>query len=94
MKTFEQFIGEDIKGWKHAGSDIAAARRAKAAESHPVALHKLNADGKESGMHDARKTFPSEDAAHSHANNIKNLNPTRKIRYNKYVDGKHVGIVE
>ena len=43
---------------------------------------------------DARKSFRGEDEAHAHVENIKKLNPTRKYRYNKYVNGHHMGVVE
>lgn len=87
-------IDEAIKGWKNAHSDIMQARSAASAAGNSVALHQLRADGKESGMNDARKTFRSEEEAHAHVENIKKLNPGRKFRYNKYVAGQHVGIVE
>ena len=93
MKTFSQFV-EDIKGWKHAGSDIAAARRAASAEKDTVHLHNLRADGEESGMHDARTGFRTEADADAHIENRKKLNPGRKFRYNKYVNGKHIGVVQ
>lgn len=69
------------------------ARSSAASASHTVAIHRLTADGKESGMHDARKTFASEQQAREHVENIIKLNPGKKIRYNLYVNGKFKGVI-
>lgn len=92
MKTFQMFV-EEIKGWKHAASDLAKARKAKSDASKSVVLHQLTAKGTESGMYDARKHFSSEEDAHSHIESRKSMNPGKKFSYNKYVDGQHVGVV-
>lgn len=81
-------LTEEIKGWKHASRDISNARKSKAAASHTAVLHSLKKDGNESGMHDARKSFPSEKEAREHHANIRRLNPIRNIRHNLYVNGK------
>ena len=84
MKTIKE-ITEAIKGWKHAHSDIAKSR---AAQGKDVVLHSLKKDGTESGMSTARKNFRTEAEARAHHENMKKLNPTRKIMHNLYVDGK------
>lgn len=85
IKTFEEYLEEEIKGWKHAHSDIM---RSRAEVGKNVTLHKLTKDGKESGMHDAKKSFRSEEEAIKHHENIKNLNPNKKISHNLYVNGE------
>lgn len=84
MITFKQYMAEAIKGWKHAHSDLMKMRASKG----DVHLHKLKNDGTESGMHDARKSFKSEAEARAHHENIKKLNPTKKIAHNLYVGDK------
>jgi hypothetical protein len=88
MITFKEYISEEIKGWKHAHSDIMKARSVAADASNNVAIHRLKADGGESGLHDARKSFRSEEDAHAHIANIKKLNPGKKINHNLYVNGQ------
>jgi len=85
---------EAIKGWKHAGSDIAKWRADKAAAQHTAKLVKLNKDDAESKMHDATTTYPTEEKAREYHSRIVKLNPTRNIRHNLYVDGKLVGILD
>jgi len=83
----EADLDEQIKGWKHAGSDLAKMRAAKGKDVKLVSLKK---DGAESKMHDASKMFRSEDEAQAHHDRVTKLNPKSKIRHNLYVDGKHV----
>jgi hypothetical protein len=83
----ETKLDEQIKGWKHAGSDLAKMRAAKGKDVKLVSLKK---DGAESKMHDASKMFRSEDEAQEHHDRVTKLNPKSKIRHNLYVDGKHV----
>ncbi len=80
-------LDENIKGWKHAASDISKMR---SAQGKTVKLVSLKKDGNESKMHDATKTFRSEDEAQEHHDRVTKLNPNSKIRHNLYVDGKHV----
>ena len=80
-------LDENIKGWKHAASDISKMR---AAQGKTVKLVSLKKDGTESKMHDATKMFRSEDEAQEHHDRVTKLNPKSKIVHNMYVDGKHV----
>ena len=80
-------LNEQIKGWKHAASDLAKWR---SAQGKSVKLVSLKKDGAESKMHDATKMFRSEDEAQAHHDSVTELNPHKKIRHNLYVDGKHV----
>lgn len=80
-------LEENIKGWKHAASDISKMR---AAQGKSVKLVSLKKDGTESKMHDATKMFRSEDEAQEHHDRVTKLNPKSKIKHNLYVDGKHV----
>lgn len=83
MKIAELF--EEIKGWKHAGRDLAAARAAKGKD---VKLVRLKKDGTESGMHDATKMFRSEEEARAHHANMVKLNPKSAIKHHLYVGDK------
>src|SRR4051812_15875462 len=89
MKLFDLF-NEEIKGWKHAGRDISAMRHQQAQNAKSVKLVKLKNDGSESKMHDASSMYSTEDEAKAHHDRILQLNPTRVIRHNMYVDGKFV----
>jgi hypothetical protein len=80
-------LDEQIKGWKHAASDLSKMRAAKGKNVKLVSLKK---DGTESKMHDATKAFGSEEEAQRHHDRVTELNPKSKIRHNMYVDGKHV----
>lgn len=84
MITFKE-LSEAIKGWKHAHSDMMKHR---SSQGKDIVLHSLKKDGTESGMHDARKTFRSEEEAREHHNRVKSLNPNRKIMHNLYVGDK------
>ena len=88
MKTFKSYLGEAIKGWKNAHSDIMRNRSAQASADNTVHLHLLKKDGKESGMHDARKSFSSEKEARDYHDKIKRLNPKRAISHNLYINNK------
>ncbi len=81
-------MSEAIKGWKHAHSDLAKIRQQASDSQKQVHLHRLKKDGAESGMHDARKPFKSEDEARAHHENMKKLNPGKHMHHNLYVDGK------
>ena len=85
--TEEVEIDEQIKGWKHAASDISKMR---GAQGKNVKLVSLKKDGTESKMNDATKVFRSEDEAQEHHDRVTKLNPKSKIRHNLYVDGKHI----
>lgn len=50
-----------------------------------VWLHRLNKDGAESGMRDARRYYPSKDAAISHHNHMVDANPGKEIAHNLHV---------
>jgi hypothetical protein len=86
MKSYREF-SEDIKGWKHAGSDISKHRAGKGKD---VTLVSLTKSGAENKMSTARKTFRSEAEALEHHNRVKVLNPKSKIAHNLYIDGKFV----
>lgn len=92
MKISE--LQEAIKGWKHAGRDIAAMRAARVTAGHTAKLVRLKKDGTESKMHDASSTYPSEEAARAKHAAWLHMNPGRDIRHNLYVDGKLVGVLD
>jgi hypothetical protein len=94
MITFKEYLSEAIKGWKHAHNDLAKIRSASSDAQKSVTLVSLKKDGSESKMHDATKTFKSEEEARAHHENIKKLNPSRTIRHNLYVNGEHKGALE
>lgn len=85
MISFKEYIEEAIKGWKYAHSDLMKHRAAAGKE---VALHSLKKDGAESGMHDARKTFRTEQEARDYHDRVKSLNPKKNIQHNLYVGDK------
>jgi hypothetical protein len=78
-------VTEAIKGWKHAHSDMMKHRAESGKDVHLVSLKK---DGTESKMHDAKKSFKSEEEARAHHKRVKELNPNRTIAHNLYVGGK------
>lgn len=84
-------VSEQIKGWKHAASDIAKHRAAAGKNVHLISLKK---DGGESKMNDAKKMFASVDDAERHHSMVVKNNPNRKIRHNLYVDHKLVKTLE
>lgn len=86
-KNEEVELDEQIKGWKHAGSDISKWR---SAQGKDVKLVRLKKDGAENKMHDATKMFRSEDEAQQHHDRVTELNPKSKIAHNLYVNGKLV----
>lgn len=81
----QQGVAEGIKGWKHAHSDMMKHRAESGKDVHLVSLKK---DGTESKMHDAKKSFKSEEEARAHHKRVKELNPNRTIAHNLYVGGK------
>lgn len=83
---------ESIKGWKNAHSDLAKMRRRKHDAEMPVTLVRLNRDGSERKMFDSHKNFKSEADALAHHDYLKQLNPTRSIGHNLYVNGEHKGM--
>lgn len=86
-EMFEEYLDEQIKGWKHAGRDISAVR---SAQGKNVKLVSLKKNGEESKMSDASSIHGSEkEAREVHDRRVK-LNPKMKIRHNLYVDGKLV----
>jgi hypothetical protein len=85
FKEPDQGVAEGIKGWKHAHSDMMKHRAESGKEVHLVSLKK---DGTESKMHDAKKSFKSEEEARAHHKRVKELNPNRTIAHNLYVGGK------
>lgn len=89
MKTFQEFLDEQIKGWKHAGRDLDARRQSIKDVAKTVHLHRLTKDGSESGMHDARKPFASEEEARQHHDRMKSNNPGKPIAHRLYVNGEH-----
>lgn len=89
MLTFKTYIQEAIKGWKHAHSDLMKIRSSAASAEHSFKLVRLKKDGNESGMHDAAKSFKSEEEARKHHENLIKLNPGKNIAHNLYIDGKH-----
>jgi len=88
--TVEGQLNEQIKGWKHAHSDLAKERKDASNYKKSAVLHALKKDGSESKMHDARKHFSSEQEARAHHERVVKLNPNRSIKHALYIDGKHV----
>lgn len=80
MKIAELF--EEIKGWKHAGRDIAKSRSAK---NKQVKMVRLKKDGTESKMNDATKMFSSEKEARDQHKNMVELNPKSAIKHHLYI---------
>ena len=80
---------EAIKNWKNAHNDLMKNRAAASASSKEVRLVRLKKDGSESGLHDATKTFKTEDEARAHHANITKLNPGKGIAHNLYVGSEH-----
>ena len=91
---FEDFLTEAIKGWKHAHNDLSKIRRDQSSASNEWHTHSLTKAGKESGMHDARKSHASREAAEAHHANLKKLNPNSSIKHNLYHNGQHVGSLD
>jgi len=88
VKEETEEVDEEIKGWKHAGSDITKSRAADRNEAKNIKLVRLKKDGNESGMHDAAKMFNSEEDARKHHSDIVGYNPKSVIKHNLYVGGK------
>ena len=88
IKEETEEVDEEIKGMKHAGSILTKMRAANAEAKRTVALVRLKKDGGESGMHDARKSFNTEEDARKHHEQIVGYNPKSLIRHNLYIDGK------
>lgn len=94
MNCSQMFTGEDdrveneIKGWKHAGRDLAKWRQDQADAQKEYVVHRLNADGRPSGMHDAQTRFGSEKEALDKIAYWRSINPGKKLRYS--LNGKEV----
>lgn len=67
-------------------SDARKARAAKSRAEKPVWLHRLNGDGNESRMNDARTYFKTEADAKAHHDSMVKLNPGKKIGHMLYSD--------
>jgi len=87
IKLVKVKCNDVIKGWKNALSDLSKYRAENKAEGMTVKLVQLNSNGAESKMHDATKKFSTEQEAEKEAKRIQELNPTRNIKYNLYVNG-------
>ncbi len=81
-------VSEEIKGWKHAQSDLMKARSKASDAAKGVKLVALKKDGNESKMNDATKAFKDRAEAIKHHNNMVKFNPTKNICHNLYCDGK------
>lgn len=53
-----------------------------------VWLHRLNKDGKESGMADAKRYYTSKKDAIEHHNHMVDANPGREIAHNLHIDNE------
>jgi len=84
----EEALDEDIKGWKHAHTDLARYRRDATAAAAPVKLVRLNKTGSESKMHDAASHYKDESDARAKHEYIKSINPGKHVAHHLYVDGK------
>ena len=93
-REFKTNLEEGRRGFWRSGDaqrrSLAAAHKSKKEAGRTVHLHALKKDGVESGMHDARKSFDSEDEAVKHHERIKALNPKKQISHHLYVNGKLV----
>jgi hypothetical protein len=70
------------------------SRSAASAASKPIQLRRLTSKGVESKMSSTEQSaFSSHEDAQKHVDNMHQMNPGKKFSYNKYVDGKHVGVV-
>ena len=86
-----ELLGEEIKGWKHAVSDIARHRSAASAGKRSVRLVRLKKDGTESKVAPDRwNTFDDVGSAIKQHNHMVDANPGRKIAHHLYVDNKMV----
>lgn len=92
-KTFKQ-LQEAIKGWKNAHSDLMKIRQDRNKQDDNASLVRLNKNGSESKMHDAKKTFKSEEEARAHHEKLKKLNPGQNIKHNLYINDKHNSVLE
>lgn len=90
MLRFQQFQ-EQIKGWKHAGRDLA---RWRAQKGKNVKLVSLKKNGEENKMHTAASLHSSREQAELYHHRVKISNPTRRIRHNIYIDGKLEGTLD
>lgn len=81
---------EDIKGWKHAASDINKMRRSRAADSSTAKLVRLKKNGEESKLHDATSHHSNEGEAREKHNRMIKLNPGKHIAHNLYVNNQLV----
>ena len=81
-------LTEEIKGWKHAGRDIAKARHARAEDAMEIKLVRVKKSGDESKMHDAVKKFKTEKEAREHHDLMVKNNPGHSIKHNLYVGDK------
>ena len=82
---------EEIKGWKHAVSDLAKHRSGQGKTIKLVALKK---NGEESKLHDAITMHNSEEEARRHHNNRVRLNPGKNISHNMHVGNECVKLSE
>ena len=88
MSLIQDLMNEEVKGWKHAGRDLAAARQAKSDDAKEITLIRLKKSGDESKMHDAVKKFKSEKEAREHHDLMVKNNPGHTIKHNMYIGGK------
>lgn len=96
MISFKDYckLDEAIKGWKHAHTDIIKSRAAASAAAKPIQLRRLTSKGVESKMSSTEQSaFSSHEDAQKHVDNMHQMNPGKKFSYNKYVEGKHVGVI-
>lgn len=78
--NFGKDLAEDL------AADIRKARQAKSNATKTVWLHRLNKDGNESGMADARTYFNTEVEAKEHHDRLVKLNPKKHIAHRMYSD--------
>ena len=74
-------VNEDI------AADLRRARRLRAQAEAPVWLIRLNKDGSESKMHDAKTHFADEDQALASHHMMVKTNPGKLIQHNLYSRG-------
>lgn len=92
MSKYQEYLDEAIKGWKHAGSDIARARLQAGNESKPVKLVGLKKDGSENKMDSATTYYSDKKSAMDKVKYWQDINK-KEMFFNLYEDGKLTGKV-
>lgn len=86
MKDFGEWVRKHLRDQlgEDLNSDLRKARIAKKLAKSAVWLHRLNKDGTESGMHDAKHHYDSEDQALAGHKYMVSINPGKLIQHHLY----------